>query len=241
VLASWVHDEWLAFDLETTGVDVQTDVPVSFALVDMRDGEVISSRYSLVDPGREIPPGASEVHGISTERAQAEGIPLDVAIEEIASALADASARSVPVVGFNLAYDLTMIDACCRRLDGCGLVERGWSGPVLDPIVMDKHLDRYRKGGRTLGVLCEAFGVTNEAAHDARGDAIAAALLLRAYAERFDEIGGTELDELYRSQMTWHRTWAGGFSDYLLRNGRSGLGDEEFEWPIHRPPALTLF
>ena len=185
MMAAWVESEWLAFDLETTGIDKHHDVPVSFALVTLEGGEVVASRYSVVDPGRQIPEGAAAVHGISTEQAQAEGIPLEEAVGEIAGVLVDASKRGVPVVGFNLSYDLTMMDACCRRLDGRGLVERGWAGPVLDPLVMDKELVRFRKGSgsRKLERLIVEFGITNEAAHDARGDAVASALLLRKFAE----------------------------------------------------------
>lgn len=243
VSAEWVDAEWLAFDLETTGIEEQTDVPVSFALVAMRAGEVLSSRSALVDPGREIPEGATAVHGITTEQARAGGMDLATAVEEIATTLVVASQRDIPVVGFNVSYDLTMIDACCRRLDGRGLVERGWAGPVLDPLVMDKHLVKRRsgKGSRTLGALCGVYGVINEAAHDAQGDAVAAGLLLKAYADSFREIGETSLEDLYRFESSWHKSWAGEFSDYLMRHGNEGFSDEEFEWPLKVLAPDTLF
>ena len=66
----------LGFDFETTGIDRFNDVPVSYALVSMVAGEVVSTSAGLIDPGREIPEGASQVHGISTERARQEGVPL---------------------------------------------------------------------------------------------------------------------------------------------------------------------
>ena len=241
--AAWVNGEWLAFDLETTGINKQEDVPVSFALVTLQSGEVVASRYSVVDPRREIPEGASAVHGISTEQARAEGMDLDEAVQEIAGVLVDASKRGVPVVGFNLSYDLTMIDACCRRLDGRGLVERGWAGPVLDPLVMDKELVRFRKGAgsRKLERLIVEFGITNEAAHDARGDAVASALLLRKFAEKHPEVGGVELDQLYEDQAKWNKRWAGEFNDYLMRNGKPGFTNEEFEWPLQIVTEGRLF
>ena len=62
-----------------------------------------------------------------------------------------ASARGVPVVGMKLDYDLTILDTQLRRFGGVGLMERGWSGPVLDAVVLDRHFDRFRKGSRTLG------------------------------------------------------------------------------------------
>ena len=230
--AGWIDDEMLAFDLETTGVDKYADVPVSFALVTLRGGAVIESRYSVVDPGREIPAGAAAVHGISTEQARSEGIALSDAVEEVAAALVAASRRGVPVVGFNLNYDLTMIDSCCRSLDGRGLVERGWSGPVLDPLVIDRGLVRWRDTKRTLGDLCAAYGVVNDAAHDARGDAVASAKLLLAMAAEREEVGDAVLSELYAQEARWHNTWAGGFSDWLLRSGKPGFEDQDFAWPL---------
>jgi DNA polymerase-3 subunit epsilon len=230
----------LAFDLETTGVDRFTDVPVSFALVTLRNGEIVSSRCSIVDPGREIPEGAANIHGISTERARAEGIALGDAISEISAALLAASAAEVPVVGFNLCYDLTMVDSCSRALSTGGLIERGWRGPVLDPLVIDRGLVRWRKTKRTLGDLCDAYDIVNAAAHDAEGDAVASARLLCAIAESNVEVGEVELGELYEREKLWHKTWIGSFNDYLMRKGGSGVDDRDFEWPIPAP-ATTLF
>ena len=82
-MANWLAGEMLGFDFETTGVDRFTDVPVSYALVTVVAGDVVSSSSGLIDPGREIPAGASAVHGISTERARAEGMPLKGAIDMI--------------------------------------------------------------------------------------------------------------------------------------------------------------
>jgi DNA polymerase-3 subunit epsilon len=240
VSEAWVEGEQLAFDLETTGVDKFTDVPVSFALVTLRGGEVIEARHSLVDPGREIPAGASAIHGISTERARAEGIPLDSAIAEVTERLVDASRRGVPVVGFNLSYDLTMIDSCNRFLLQPGLVERGWSGPVLDPLVIDRGLVRWRDTKRTLGDLCDAYGVVNDAAHDAEGDAVAAGRLMLTLARGNEEVGALELAQLYERERVWHKHFIGGLNDAKLRKGYKGLEDHEFEWPLPAPRG-TLF
>jgi DNA polymerase-3 subunit epsilon len=222
----------LAFDLETTGIDRFDDVPVSFALVAMRQGEVVDEFHSLVDPGREIPAGAAAVHGISRERAEAEGLPMEEAITAISVALLDASSRGVPVVGFNLQYDLTMTDARMRALGGGGLVDRGWHGPVLDPLVLDRKYDKYRKGKKTLDLVCGHYGVVNAAAHDAAGDAIAAAQVLVAMCASHPVISGYDLDELTRLQAGWHREWAVSFDEYLRTKGSQPMDQRDFDWPI---------
>ena len=75
-MSNWAKGEVLGFDFETTGVDRFHDVPVSFALVTLVGGVLVSTSSGLVDPGREIPAGATEVHGITTEQCRAEGMAL---------------------------------------------------------------------------------------------------------------------------------------------------------------------
>ena len=58
-MANWLTGEMLGFDFETTGVDRFNDVPVSYALVTVVAGAVVSTSSGLIDPGREIPAGAS--------------------------------------------------------------------------------------------------------------------------------------------------------------------------------------
>ncbi len=124
----WAEGELLGFDLETTGVDPLSDRPVSFALVTVERGRVIRRLSSVVDPGWSIPPDATAVHGISTQRARDEGIALTVAVGVLADAIVEAGRRDVPLVGMKLDFDLTMLDAQCRRIDGRGLHDRGWGG-----------------------------------------------------------------------------------------------------------------
>lgn len=231
-LAGWPGTELLAFDLETTGVDRFADVPVSYALVAMRAGEVCSHDSALVDPGRDIPPGATAVHGITTERARTEGVPLTDAVAYLAARLLDASRRGVAIVGMKLDYDLTMLDACCRRQLGWGLAEEGFCGPVLDALVLDRHYDRYRKGKRTLGHLCGEYGVVIEQAHDAVADAEATLHVVSAMCRRYPELCSTPLVDLHQAQMTWHREWAVSFSAWRAAKGLPPLDERDGDWPI---------
>lgn len=228
----WYSGELLAFDLETTGVDRFHDVPVSYALVTVTGGAVAASRAGLVDPGREIPAGATAVHGITTERARAEGAPLSEAISLIVEALCDAGHRGVPVVGMKLDYDLTIVDVQCRRLLGSSLCERGFSGPVLDAVVLDRHFDRYRKGKRTLEALCGHYGVTLSEAHDAAADASASAAVVLAMASAYPELSGAQLAELHQDQVGWHREWAEGYSSWRQSRGMTPLEERDFDWPL---------
>lgn len=224
--------ELVAFDLETTGVDRFADVPVSFALLRIVAGTVVSRRSSLVDPGRPIPAEATAVHGITSERASAEGMALSSAVRLVAGVLLAASRRGIPVVGMNLNYDLTMVDRCYRRETGRGLVDDGFCGPVLDALVLDRHFDRFRPGPRRLVDLCWHYGVPMEQAHDAVADAGAALDVLWAMCDRFEGLPATALDVLHLSQIRWYRSWAVSYSQWRIRNGLPALGECDRTWPI---------
>jgi DNA polymerase-3 subunit epsilon len=232
-MASWAMGEVLGFDFETTGVDRFNDVPVSYALVTVVAGDLVSTSSSLVDPEQEIPAGATMVHGISTERARTEGMPLKEAIELVADAVISASRRRVPLVGMKLDYDLTMLDAQSRRLcGGVGLLERGWNGPVLDAAVLDRHLDRFRKGSRTLGSLCAHYGIEIENAHDAAADALASARVLFALAARFRELHEADPHSLHKAEIGWHREWAVGYDEWRMGRGMTPMDRRDFVWPL---------
>jgi DNA polymerase III subunit epsilon len=237
----WHDGELLGFDLETTGVDRHLDVPVSFALVSVVEGVVVTRDTGLVDPGRPIPAAAVHVHGITTERARAEGRPLSEAVAMLSDALVLASERGVPVVGMKLDYDLTILDVQCREADGRGLAARGFAGPVLDALVLDRHFDRFRKGRRTLSDLCAHYGVPIANAHDAAADAEATIGVLTAMCGRYPELCTGDPVALHRSQIAWHRDWALAYDKWRRGRGMSRLDPEEYDWPLpaELPPAAV--
>jgi DNA polymerase-3 subunit epsilon len=231
-MSNWTTGEMLGFDFETTGVDRFNDVPVSYALVTMVAGEVVSTSAGLVNPNRDIPEGATKVHGISTERARREGMPLGEAVSMVADAVVSASERGVPLVGMKLDYDLTILDVQSSRLCGKGIVEQGWSGPVLDAVVLDRHLDKFRKGRRTLGALCDHYGVAIENAHDASADAIASVKVLLAMVARYKELRHGDLTELHRAEIEWHRDWAQGYDEWRSTKGLVPMDPRDYLWPV---------
>ncbi|MGH9044725.1 MAG: exonuclease domain-containing protein [Acidimicrobiales bacterium] len=231
-LPPWTNGEFLAFDLETTGVDRFGDLPVSFAFVRFSMGSVVERQGDLVDPGRAIPEAATALHGITTEMVRGTGEPLEQAVKTIVSSLFRASSRKVPVVGVKLDYDLTMVDVLARRISGLGLRESGWDGPVLDALVLDRELDRYRKGRRTLTALCDEYDVNIANAHSASADAEAAGRVLLAMAARYPDLAAKSPVRLHLAQMSYHRDWLTSYSAWRSNSGLVALPPSEWEWPI---------
>jgi DNA polymerase-3 subunit epsilon len=229
--AAWHEGERLGFDLETTGIDPFSDVPVSYALVWMVGDERVRTLSQIVNPGRPIPPEASDVHGITDEMA-ARGCGLEDALRVIVDALLDASRRNVPIVGMNVCFDLTMTDTLSTQHYGRSLVELGFDAPVVDARVLDLHLDRWRKGKRSLTHLCETYAVAQSAAHEAVGDVESTHGVVAAIVEKFPEITGIAAADLTAVQARWHREWCHDFSDYLVGEGLDPLPGWQYHWPF---------
>ena len=69
-------------------------------------------------------------------------------------------------------------------------------GPVVDPLVLDRGVDRYRRGKRRLGDLCEVYGVSvDESLHTAEVDVIATLDVLEALVHAYPELARLGLDE----------------------------------------------
>lgn len=213
---SWHTAPMLAFDLETTGKDVETAriVTASVVHIDPRNGrDGIHTRTWLVDPGIDIPAEATDVHGITTAHAQEHGTKPSVAVYEIEQALQSAWVENTPVVIYNAPFDLTVLDRELRRHHGLGI---DGIGPIVDPLVIDKTLDRYRKGSRKLTAVCEHHGIVLDQAHTASADALAAARLAWALACRYpDELG--DLHALQPLQADWFADNAASFEQFLKR------------------------
>ncbi len=189
------------FDLETTGVDVENDriVTAHVGVLDA-DGHVVDARDWLADPGVEIPAGAAAIHGISTERARAEGAPAPRVVAEVVEALSALFAAGIPVVAYNAPFDFSMLKNEAVRH---GVAPIHAPSPVIDPLVVDKTFDRYRRGKRTLSVVAEHYAVPLDAAHEACADAVAAGRLALALAEKFGPWMPSTLDELHTRQIAW--------------------------------------
>ena len=236
---SWHLEPLVGFDLETTGTEPREARIVTAAIVELRGADVVGRRSWLADPGIRIPAQASAVHGISSERAAAEGRPAAEVADEIAETLAGHWRRSVPVIAYNAAFDLTLLAAELRRhqlpslsdrLDGAAI------GPVVDPYTIDRSVDRYRKGKRTLEAVCAEYGVVLESAHDAGADALAAARVAVAIAERHPQVARLEPAELHDRQIRWYAEWAADFQQFLRKKGTADAVIDG-SWPLRELAA----
>ncbi|OMI41535.1 3'-5' exonuclease [Streptomyces sparsogenes] len=233
-MPSWFEGPLAAFDTETTGIDVERDRIVSAALVVQRGaGSLPEVRRWLVSPGIPVPEAATAIHGLTDAHLQRHGRWPAPVMDEVARALAEQAARGTPVVVMNAPFDLTLLDRELRRHRNSSLSSYVSlrSLFVLDPRVLDKHLDRYRKGRRTLTDLCAHYGVELTGAHDAAADATAALEVVRAVGRRFTSRLGTMTPaELHDRQTAWYAAQARGLQAWFALNGSQETCDPA--WPL---------
>lgn len=267
---AWWDGPLVGFDLETTAPDPFEARIVTAAVVTVHpapDGErrrPFDHREWLADPGVPIPEGATEVHGITTERAQAEGRPPVEVIAELLAVLRAELERPAPIVIFNARYDLTVLE-CERVRHGLDALPslRSWPIAVVDPLVLDKWLHRYRKGSRKLDAQAAHYGADLTDAHDAYADALAAARVAWCIATRGRVIrrvrNGREARELNALEREWEevrydlarlhdaqRRWALAERDRFAEY-KASIGDHETAervraevgWPILEPLVVA--
>ena len=240
---AWPFGPLLGFDTETTGVNPSQDRLVTAALIRRTERPVGGDRQQSVttwmaDPGVEIPEAASAVHGVTTERARAEGRPVAEVLAEVSDLLVTAMAAGTPVVAFNASYDLTLMEAELARHGLPTMRSRLGRelGPIADPLVLDRAVDRYRKGKRRLGDLCEVYGVqVDEALHTAEVDVIATLDVLEAMAIAHPQVSELGPEQLVAFQARAHRTWAESFNEWLARKNPSRT-PAQTAWPLPDSP-----
>jgi DNA polymerase-3 subunit epsilon len=219
------------FDLETTGVDVEQDRIVTACVVQCGGNHPTQSATWLADPGIEIPEEAAKVHGITTDRARAEGRPAAEVVEQVVAALAEVVLAGTPVVAMNAAYDLTLLDREARRHGVQPLIDIvGGDLRVIDPRVLDKQIDKFRRGGRKLEDLCRTYEVRLDGAHSADADAIAACRVAWRQGSTRPELAELSLDDLHNSQIWWAAEQAASLQEHFRKTRPDAV--VEGAWPL---------
>lgn len=113
------NDLYLFFDTETTGVPRNYKAPVSdsknwprlvqlgWILTDNEGNEIKSNNYIIKPEGFTIPMEAAKIHGITTEKALAEGVSLLEVLQEFSADLE----KIQNIVGHNIEFDKNIVAA----------------------------------------------------------------------------------------------------------------------------------
>lgn len=223
--AAWWDGQLVGFDLETTGVEVETDRIVTANVTWHHPQRNPSIRNFLLNPGIDIPVAASNVHGISTEYAREHGMDARQGVLALLELLNKCAA--LPFVAFNGVYDFTLLDREARRYG----LQPFAPQVMIDPLVLDKALVKYRSGpgARKLTTLAPHYGVTLDNAHTADADAMATIELARAMG-RTGKLT-TNLEELHAQQVAWKAQQDADFRNWKASRGEIIEGCDG-HWPL---------
>lgn len=213
----------VVFDTETDGVDVENChiVTAFIGVMDTKTGNMLESWSWLLNTGHEIPKGASDVHGISTEKMTVEGADPKQGIFEINQRLDILSRRGLVMVAMNAVFDFTLLDREMLRHwpDVRPLMDANDDGKIVyptvfDPMVFDRAVDKYRKGTRKLVDLAQVYGVPVETnAHDAEADCrMAGRVAIKLLGH--SRIADLTLPEVHERLIYTHRNNSTGLADY---------------------------
>jgi DNA polymerase-3 subunit epsilon len=225
--------EWakriVVFDTETTGLNLKTARIVTACVAELdADGKLVGPAQEwLANPEIEIPEAASNVHGITTEMAREAGRNAAEVVAEIIAALRGYFERGIPVVAYNAPYDFTILHWEAIRHGLTPLDPR----PVLDPLVLDRAVDQYRKGKRRLENAAEYYGVQLSDAHNATADAVASGRVLQAMARKFAGKLSADVDEVHNAQVDWSAAQEASFAKWMRANANPDF-KENLGWPL---------
>lgn len=254
----WWEGRLAGFDLETTSPNPEEARVVTSAVVAVGAREPVNSFTQVVNPGVDIPEEAAAIHGVTNDIAQAKGAHAGTAIGELLDVLLALIEVGIPLFIFNGRYDLTVLDREARRWDMEPISEHP-NLRVIDPRVIDSHIERYRPGSRILTAtsdywLPDGKKLAGDAAHDADADALTAVRLGYTMCSRgrvvrrardqqeYDELQALtaeweairfDLDAIHAAQVRWAEFQARGLEEHLARKGTPKLVD--YVWPVVLP------
>lgn len=172
-------------DLETTGGSAASCEITEVGAARCRMGEEIATFQTLVDPGVPIPPSITILTGI-TQAMVVNAPPIEAVLPSLLEFIGDSV-----VVGHNLRFDLSFLDAAARRLGYPKISNR-----TLDTVALARRLVRDEVRNLKLSTLAAHFRSPVAPTHRALDDARAAAYVLWGLLERAGSLGVTALDDL---------------------------------------------
>lgn len=225
----------VAFDLETTGLEVERDRVLEFCFVELdEDLQPLGTWSRLVDPGVAVSKEIEDLTGISTDMVRGQP-PFASHAPRIQALVKDAV-----LVAHNHSFDVPFLHMELRRAGQAGLAP---DHPCIDTLVIERHVNSHR--------LAEVYkryvGQPFDGGHRSQADVLATVEVLRrqrqAHADRLPGAGAT-LADLLATTVDRHfggdtrvRFWL----DHGHRFYRDPQGTVRFGFGPHRGcPAIQV-
>ncbi len=152
-------EDYVVFDLETTGVSPYNDEVIEISAVKARKGKVVEEFSELVNPKRTIPFAASRVNNITDDMVS--NAPF---FDEVLRHFLEFVGEDV-LVGHNIqSFDMKFIYRDCERY-----FHQLITNDYVDTLILAKRcFPEWRH--RRLGDLADYYGISTQGAHRALAD-----------------------------------------------------------------------
>lgn len=184
----------VALDLETTGLDPNTDAIIEIGAVRFNENRIEDEFSTLINPNRPIPSFISQLTGINNNMVQ-NAPPIQAVIQELADFAGDA-----PILGQNIPFDLSFLrrQGILRQNETIDTYE---IAAVLLPTAGRYNLSAL---GKTMGIVLP--GNAHRALYDAK---LTHAVFLALYDKAFEELPLDLVAEIVRlsEPFDWGASW----------------------------------
>lgn len=178
-----LSDEYCAFDIETTGLNANTERMTEIGAVIMRDNEVISRFQTFVNPERPIPREITELTGITDRDV------FDAPGEEAALRSFIEFAGDRPLVAHNAEFDIGFMKATSRRTS----IE--FEPAFMDTLTLSQSLLPDLKRHK-LDIVSARLSLPDFNHHRADDDALTCGRIMAKFVKMLRDRGITKQSEL---------------------------------------------
>ena len=178
-----LDEEYVAFDLETTGLSSQNDTIIEIGAVVMKNGQETDRFQTFVDPGRKLEKKIIDLTGITDDMLV--GAPK---IGEVMPKFLEFVGDRV-LVAHNADFDVGFVRAECRRL---GLA---FNPTSADTLILSQnllqHLNKFK-----LNIVADALSLPEFNHHRAADDAVTCGLIFDRLVKKLEEMDIHRLKEI---------------------------------------------
>ena len=181
-------DEIVCFDIETTGLKVTQEAITEIGAVRLRNGEIVETFQTFVDPERRLTPEIIGLTGITDDMLR--GAPK---LKDALTAFL-AFAGGAPLAAHNAEFDISFIRAGCRK---CGIP---FEPTYIDTLILAQNL-LPGLGKYKLDIVAEHLQLPQFNHHRASDDAVPVAQMLTKFFPMLEEWGVTRLQQINNEML----------------------------------------
>ena len=181
-------DEIVCFDIETTGLKVTQEAITEIGAVRLKNGEIVETFQTFVDPERRLTPEIIGLTGITDDMLR--GAPK---LKDALTAFL-AFAGGAPLAAHNAEFDISFIRAGCRK---CGIP---FEPTYIDTLILAQNL-LPGLGKYKLDIVAEHLQLPQFNHHRASDDAVPVAQMLTKFFPMLEERGVTRLQQINNEML----------------------------------------